>query len=240
MERTKTRALFQQARAVMPLGVSSNFRYWGDDHTNVFVKGEKGYIYDADGNRFIDYRLAFGPIILGHAYGPVVERVNEAMRSGTLFAATHPWEIKVAERIIAMCPGVERVRFANSGTEATMHALRIARAYTNREKVIKFEGQYHGFHDYLLFSTATARLPGMGSPHSPVSAQISSGIPERMRELCINLPYNDFDLLQQTVEAKWGDIAAIIVRRSWATAPASCPPTAGWSSSATCATSSAS
>jgi glutamate-1-semialdehyde 2,1-aminomutase len=113
--------------------------------------------------------------------------------------------------MIRMCPGVEKVRYANSGTEATMHALRIARAHTNREIVIKFEGCYHGFHDYLLFSTAMTPVESLGSRRSPLSAQNSSGIPEVMRSLVINLVYNDGELLERTVRARWGEIAAIIV-----------------------------
>ena len=131
--RTRTRELFQRARQVFPYGVNSNFRYWGDDETNIFVRGEKGYVYDVDENRYIDYRLAFGPIILGHGYAPVVERVAQAIKDGTVFAATHPLEISVGERVKRMT-GMDNVRFANSGTEATMHALRIARAYTGRSE----------------------------------------------------------------------------------------------------------
>ena len=206
----KTKAAFDRAQKVMPWGVTSNFRYWGDE-TPVIAKGEGAYVWDADGNKFIDYRLAFGPIILGHADKRVNERVTQAMGNGTLFAHTHPLEIEVAERIIQMCPGVDKVRYANSGTEATMHALRIARAHTNREKIIKFEGCYHGFHDYLLFSTATTPEGSLGARRSPLAAQNSSGIPGAMRDLVISLPYNDFEMLEQTVKAKWGDLAAIIV-----------------------------
>ncbi|MGH2520985.1 MAG: aminotransferase class III-fold pyridoxal phosphate-dependent enzyme, partial [Anaerolineales bacterium] len=170
----RTQAEFKRAQAVMPYGVSSNFRYWGETETPVVTRGEGAYVWDADGNRYIDYRLAFGPIILGHADPQVNERVTRAMANGTLFAHTHLLEIEVAERLVRMCPGVEKVRYANSGTEATMHALRIARAYTNRDKVIKFEGGYHGFHDYLLFSTATTPLESLGSRRSPLSVQNSS------------------------------------------------------------------
>ncbi|HHS97449.1 MAG TPA: aminotransferase class III-fold pyridoxal phosphate-dependent enzyme, partial [Chloroflexi bacterium] len=157
----RTRTLFQRAKAVIPYGVNSNFRYWGDEETLVVTRGEGAYIWDADGNRYIDYRLAFGPIILGHAYPAVVERVAEAIRGGTLFAWTTPLEIEVAERIARMT-GVEKVRLGNTGTEVTMHGLRIARAYTGREKFVKFEGQYHGMHDYVLFSTASTPLSALG------------------------------------------------------------------------------
>jgi glutamate-1-semialdehyde 2,1-aminomutase len=206
----QTRGLFQRAQAVMPWGVSSNFRYWGDD-TPVITRASGAYIWDADGNRYIDYRLAFGPIILGHADGRVIQRVTEALANGNLYAHTHPLEIEVAERMVAMCPGVEKVRFANSGTEATMHALRIARAHTNREKFVKFEGCYHGFHDYVLFSTSMSPGGSLGSRRSPLAAQNSSGIPAALRDLVISLVYNDIELLDRTVRARWGEIAAILV-----------------------------
>jgi glutamate-1-semialdehyde 2,1-aminomutase len=119
-------------------------------------------------------------------------------------------EVRVADKIVAMCPGVELVRLSNSGTEVTMHALRVARAYTGREKVIKFEGQYHGFHDYLLFSTYTD--PGAyGNRRSPIPAPVSSGIPKCLHELIISLPYNDFEVLEATLRRTWFDVAAIIV-----------------------------
>jgi len=207
---TRTRALFSRAQAVMPWGVSSNFRYSGED-TPVISRGQGAHVWDADGNRYIDYRLAFGPIILGHADPRVNRRVHEAIYGGTLFAYTHVQEIELAERIVRMCPGVEMVRFANSGTEATMHALRIARAYTGREAVVKFEGGYHGFHDYLLWSTAYTAYGSIGSRRSPIPVCNSSGIPARLRDLILVLPFNDFEMLDQTVRARWGEIAAIIV-----------------------------
>ena len=105
----QTRALFERARQVMPYGVSSNFRYWGAD-TPVITRGAGAYIWDADGNRYLDYRLAFGPIILGHADPRVHERVVQAMANGTLYAHTHPLEVEVAEKLVRMCPGVEKVR----------------------------------------------------------------------------------------------------------------------------------
>ncbi|MGD9144916.1 MAG: guanitoxin biosynthesis PLP-dependent transaminase GntE, partial [Anaerolineae bacterium] len=164
-----------------------------------------------DGNRYIDYRLGFGPVILGHGHPVVVERVAEAIKSGTIFALTHEFEVKVAERVVALCPGVDKVRFANSGTEATMHALRFARSHTGREKILKFEGQYHGMHDYMLFSTASSPPTALGHRRSPIPAPTSSGIPKAIHELVLSLPYNDFEILERTVKQSWGDLAAIIV-----------------------------
>ena len=207
---TQTHALFQKAKQFIPHGVNSNFRYWGDEHTLVVTRGEGAYIWDADENQYIDYRLGFGPIILGHGYPPVVERVAAAIRDGTIFAWTTPLEVQVAERV-ARLTGVDKVRLGNTGTEVTMHALRIARAYTGRERFIKFEGQYHGMHDYVLFSTASTPRGTMGSRRSPLNAQLSSGIPEGIRHYVINLPFNDLERLEETVEARWPDLAAIMV-----------------------------
>ncbi len=206
---TKTQAHYQKAKQLIPYGVNSNFRYWGDD-TMVIARGEGSHIWDMDGNRYIDYRLGFGPIILGHGYQPVVEHVAQAIRGGTIFAWLTPLEIEVAERIIRMT-GMEKVRLSNTGTEATMHALRIARAYTGRERFIKFEGQYHGMHDYVLFSTASAPEGGLGSPRSPINACVSSGIPQGIGQYVINLPFNDVERLEEKVAAHWHELAAIIV-----------------------------
>jgi glutamate-1-semialdehyde 2,1-aminomutase len=207
---TRTHALFERAKQFIPHGVNSNFRYWGDEYTLVVPRGKGAYIWDADENQYIDYRLAFGPIILGHAYPRVVERVVQQVRDGTVFAWTTPLEIQVAERIVRMT-GVDKVRLTNTGTEATMHALRIARGYTGRERFIKFEGQYHGMHDYVLFSTASTPAGALGSRRSPISVQASSGIPEGIRHYVITLPFNDLERLEEVVEARWHELAAIFV-----------------------------
>ena len=206
----KTLELFQEAKKYIPFGVNSNFRYWGDEYTLVITHGKGAYIWDADDNRYIDYRLGFGPVILGHAYPEVVNRVSEEIQKGTLFAWTTPLEIELAQRIARMT-GVEKVRLSNTGTEATMHALRIARAYTDREGFIKFEGQYHGMHDYVLFSTASAPRGVLGARKSPINVQASSGIPEDIQQYVYNVPYNDFRMLEKTVKESWSDLAAIIV-----------------------------
>ena len=210
LQGTKTSALFQKAQAVIPYGVNSNFRYWGDEDTLVITRGEGTYVWDADEKRYIDYRLGFGPIILGHAYPAVVTRVQEALQSGNIFAWTTPYEIDLCERITRMC-NVDKVRLTNTGSEATMHALRIARAHTGREKFIKFEGQYHGMVDYFMFSTASANPGALGSKHDPINVQATSGIPKGISQYVINLPFNDLERLEETLHAKWGDIAAIMV-----------------------------
>lgn len=205
----KNRELQRRAQAVMPLGVNSNFRYWGEGITPYVSKAKGAYLWDADGNRFIDYRLAFGPIILGHAYDEVDAIVKREIDNGLLCAMTSELEIAVMEKIIAMCPGVEMARLSCSGTEATMHALRVARAYTGREKIIKFEGMYHGFQDYTLWSTY-APIEAYGSYRNPISVPSSSGIPRALNELIVTLPFNNFEVLEKTLGSIGHQVAAII------------------------------
>jgi glutamate-1-semialdehyde 2,1-aminomutase len=206
----KTRSLFEKGRSVIPHGVNSNFRYWGDEDTLIIKRGEGAYVWDMDEKRYIDYRLGFGPVILGHSYPAVVEQVQEALQGGNIFAWTTPYEISVAERITRMCK-VDKVRLTNTGTEATMHALRIARAYTGREKYIKFEGQYHGMADYFMFSTASSYRGGLGSKRNPIALPNTSGIPKAINQYVITVPFNDFDALERAVKSHWGDLAAIFV-----------------------------
>lgn len=205
----RSQELMVRARAVMPGGVTSNFRDWGED-TLPIARGKGAHVWDPDGKEYIDYQLGFGPVILGHGYEPVVERVRQAIAEGTAFPHPTELEVRVAERIVRMC-GVDLVRFANSGTEATMHTLRVARAYTGREVVLKFEGQYHGVHDYLLFTTATAKLAALGHRRSPIPQVVGSGIPRALHDLILTIPFNDFELLEATVRQSWHNLAAIIV-----------------------------
>ncbi|HSF83753.1 MAG TPA: guanitoxin biosynthesis PLP-dependent transaminase GntE [Anaerolineales bacterium] len=206
----KTKSMYNKAEGFIPYGVNSNFRYWGKEDTLIIARGDGPYIWDVDEKRYIDYRLAFGPVILGHSYPDVVRRVQDAIQDGTLFAWTTPAEVELAERITRLCR-VDKVRLTNTGTEACMHALRIARAYTGREKFIKFEGHYHGMNDYLLFSTASSQKNALGSRRSPIPSSVSSGIPKGISEYVIVLPFNDFERLEATVRARWGEIAAIFV-----------------------------
>lgn len=211
MQSSKTRSAYERARTLMPYGVSSNFRYWGDDRTPVISRGAGGCVYDADGNEYIDYRLGFGPVILGHSHPVVNERVSEALAGGSCFALTNEWEIRVAEKLLRMLRWPDLMRWTTSGTEATMHAIRIARAHTGRERIIKFEGNYHGNVDYLLFSTAGAWPGSMGSRRSPIPVASTSGIPRHVSDYIVPLPYNDAPLLEAVVERTWQDVAAIIV-----------------------------
>ena len=208
LQGNKTHELFNRAKQTIPHGVNSNFRYWGDNDTLIIDKGEGAYIWDMDGNRYIDYRLAFGPIILGHAHPKVIEKVTEAIKKGTLFAWTTPLEIEVAEKVKRMTK-MDKVRLGNTGTEVTMHALRIARGYTGREKFLKFEGQYHGMSDYFMYSTASTSKGSLGYRRNPISVPTSSGIPKGISEYVYNLPYNDTEILEEFLNSHWHEIAAI-------------------------------
>jgi len=207
--RANSANLQKRAQSVIPLGVNSNFRYWGDGITPYVQKAKGGYLWDVDGNQYIDYRLAFGPIILGHAYDEVNAKVHEEIDRAVLCAMTSELEVDVAEMIIDMCPAVEMVRLACSGTEATMHAIRVARAFTGREKIIKFEGMYHGFQDYTLFSTY-APAEAYGNWNSPLPIPSSSGIPKALNDLIITLPFNNFDVLDKTMRRCGDEVAALI------------------------------
>ncbi len=206
---TQSAVLQERAQKVTPLGVNSNFRYWGQGVTPYVQKGKDGYLWDVDGNKYIDYRMAFGPIILGHAVEEVDNKVAEEIRQGVLFAMTGELEIEVEEMMISMVPGLEMVRLACSGTEATMHALRVARAYTGREMILKFEGNYHGFHDHTLWSTY-APAETYGNARSPLPIPASSGIPRVLGNLLLTLPFNDKEAFERAMFSYGHLLAAVI------------------------------
>ena len=207
----KTAAWFARAKANLVNGVSSQFRYWGDDDTLVIDRGEGAYVYDMDGNRYIDYMCGFGPVVLGHGYPDVARAVAEAAAAGTTFAMTSAREVIAAEKFRAAVPWVDALRFTNTGTEATMHAVRLARGYTGRDVILKFEGQYHGVHDYVMFSTAGAPPTALGSRYRPVPLQSSSGIPDVISSFIRTLPFNDLEAVERLFRDQGHTIAAIIV-----------------------------
>jgi glutamate-1-semialdehyde 2,1-aminomutase len=207
----KTGQWFRRAADNLINGVSSQFRYWGDDDTIVIDRGEGGHVFDMDGKRYIDFQCGFGPIILGHAHEAVTTAVAEAAGDGTTFAMSQRREVEAAEKVMEALKWADGMRFTNTGTEATMHAIRLARGYTGRDIVVKFEGQYHGVHDYVMFSTAGAPPDGLGSRYRPVPWQSSSGIPDSIRTYIRTLPYNDLGLAQRVFEDEGRRIAAVIV-----------------------------
>lgn len=207
----KTAEWFRRSKRVMVNGVSSQFRYWGDADTLVIDRGVGSHIFDADGREYIDYQLGFGPVILGHADPYVSQAVADAAFRGNVYAMTQEIEVEAAEAVIAALGWASQIRFTNTGTEATMHAIRLARGWGARDLILKFEGGYHGAHDYVLFTTAGAPPAHLGSRLRPLPIQASSGIPESIRSYIRTLPFNDVELLTEFFEDHGHEVAAVIV-----------------------------
>jgi glutamate-1-semialdehyde 2,1-aminomutase len=201
----RSRAAFERAQRVIPGGVNSPVRAFKAVGGNpLFVKSASGCrLTDLDGREYVDYVMSWGPLILGHAPAEVVAAVQAAAARGTSYGAPTEAESDLAELVCAMVPSVEKVRFCSSGTEATMSALRLARAFTGREKVVKFAGCYHGHADAFLISAGSGALT-MGTPDSP-------GITAGTARDTLSLPYNDLDALEAAFEAHPGEIACVIV-----------------------------
>lgn len=197
--------LFSRARAVIPGGVNSPVRAFRNvDGDPFFVQSAKGaYITDADGRQLIDYIGTWGPAILGHAPQTVLNAVHAAVDRGLGYGIPAPAEVDMAEMITGMVPSVEKVRMVNSGTEATMSAIRLARGYTGRRKIIKFIGCYHGHVDSLLVAAGSGALT-FGEPDS-------AGVPREMTQLTITVPYNDREAVKKAFELHGSDIAAVIL-----------------------------
>jgi glutamate-1-semialdehyde 2,1-aminomutase len=201
----QSRRLQQRAEKLIPGGVNSPvraFRSVGCDPLHI-VRGEGSHIWDADGNQYVDYIGSWGPLILGHAAPAVIEAVIAAARNGTSFGASTPAEADLAELVISAFPHMQKVRFVSSGTEATMSAIRLARGYTQRKYIVKFEGCYHGHSDALLVKAgsgiATLCIPG------------SAGVPEEFTQFTLALPYNDVNAIERVFDKFKRQIACVIV-----------------------------
>ncbi len=200
----RNEALFEEAKALLPGGVSSPVRAFGavGGTPRFLVRGEGPYVWDVEGNRYLDYVLSWGPLILGHAHPEVVAAVKEAAEKGLSFGAPHPLELGLARLVRKAYPLAERVRFVNSGTEATMSALRLARGYTGRPYVVKFRGNYHGHADGLLVEAGSGALT-FGHPSS-------AGVPEDCARLTLVAEYNDVEGLTRLFAERGEAIAAVI------------------------------
>ena len=197
--------LFAEAEQVIPGGVNSPVRaFKAVGGTPIFAKSAKGaYVFDEDGNRFIDYINSWGPMILGHAFPPVVEAVIEKAKMGTSFGMPTEMETQIAALAIKMVPGIDKIRFVNSGTEACMSAIRLARGFTKKDKIIKFAGCYHGHSDSFLIQAGSGAVT-FGSPNSP-------GVTEGTAKDTLLAKYNDIESVKVLVEANKNEIAAIII-----------------------------
>ena len=208
--RRQQQALYRRALRTMPGGTDSNFRAWGED-TVYLDRGRGGRIWDLDGNEYVDLRMGYGPVILGHGDPRVDDYVNERMRLGVSFSLTTEDEIRTCELVCELSGWAEMARMTVSGTEATMHAMRLARAYTGRTKIVKFEGQYHGVHDYALISVLPSDVNELGDRDNPTRLAWGRGIPGAVAETILPAPYNDLEFLRRLFEREGEDIAAVIV-----------------------------
>lgn len=207
---SKSNAHFAKASARLPLGVSSTFRYWGDDRTIYVHHGKGGRTWDIDGNCYVDYRLGYGPAILGYADDRVDAAARDGMNVGGVFALSTEREYTVAERIAKMVPSVELVRYSNSGTEAVMAALRLARAYTGKDSYVLIEGSYHGLFDAAMW---IVDLPAWDarSGAEPATVPHSKGIPKKLRELVHLTPMNDANRLEDVFKKHGDSIGAMLI-----------------------------
>lgn len=201
----RSSALFAEAEKVIPGGVNSPVRaFKGVGGTPIFVKEAKGaYLYDEDGNRLIDYINSWGPMILGHAYQPVVDAVVEKAKKGTSFGMPTEIETQIAELAISMVPNIDKIRFVNSGTEACMSAVRLARGFTGKDKIIKFAGCYHGHSDSFLIQAGSGAST-FGTPNSP-------GVTQGTAKDTLLARYNDIENVEKIIEANKGEVACIII-----------------------------
>ncbi|MBN1109928.1 MAG: glutamate-1-semialdehyde 2,1-aminomutase [Methanomassiliicoccales archaeon] len=198
----RSRMLYERAHGLMPGGVSSPVR--ASEPFPLFIKGGKGAtLFDVDGNRYSDYCLAYGPLILGHAHPRVVEALRKQAGEGTLYGAPTELEVEMASLISSLYPSMPMMRFVSSGTEATMHALRLARGFTGRSKIIKIEGAFHGAHDSVLVKAGSGAATH-GTPDS-------LGVPEEVARNTLLAPYNDLDAVERLMREQGGQIAALIV-----------------------------
>lgn len=206
---SKSNQQFRKANKKLPLGVSSNFRYWGDDKTIYAKRGKGARIWDIDGNEYIDYRLAYGPAILGYADPRVDEAAREGIEIGGVFALATELEYEVASRISKMVPAAELVRFSNSGTEAVMAAMRIARAHTGRDAHIVVEGGYHGvFNEVLWYADVEDWTPEKGDPEI---RPYSDGVPAVLKPLFHTVPLNDSNAVEDLLRKHHRDIGAFLI-----------------------------
>ena len=206
----KSRELYDRACRVLAGGVSSEFRRQGQPHPLFYARGQGSHVFDVDGNDFLDFTLSQGPLILGHSHPHVLETVAKESAAGQLFAGQHLAELELAERLQALIPCAELLRFSLSGSEADTAALRTARAYTGRPKFLRFEGHYHGWFDNAALGVAAPSAAALGPREAPNILPWTEGLPPHVADEIVLLPWNDLPLLERTLEARHREIAAVI------------------------------
>ena len=207
---SRSAELLERARKVLAGGVSSEFRKYNHPHAIFYTHGQGSHIYDVDGNDYLDFTLSQGPLILGHSHPQVLQRVSDYSALGQLYAGQHLGEIELAEKLNRLIPSAELMRFCLDGSEAVQTALRVARARTGRPKFLRFEGHYHGWLDNVAWGLSTPGVEALGSRENPEVYPWSAGLAAHARDEFIIRPWNDLELVRQTLAGHHQEVAAII------------------------------
>lgn len=206
----KSATLLERAKSVLASGVSSEFRKYNHPHAIFYTHGQGSRVYDVDGNEYLDFTLSQGPLIVGHSHPKVLQAVQQYSELGQLYAGQHIKEIELAEKIQSLIPSAQLMRFCLDGSEAVQTAFRVARSKTGKQKFLRFEGHYHGWLDNVAWGISTPSPEALGERKSPVAFPWSGGLPPQSRDDFFILPWNDLELVRQTVAEKHTEIAAII------------------------------
>jgi glutamate-1-semialdehyde 2,1-aminomutase len=211
MNRPEQTRLLKEAHRHMPQGVAENYRYWGEDRT-VFIKSAQGCeLTDCDGKTYVDFRLGYGPIILGYRDRRVDQAVIDQINAvGTLSGFSTPLDITVVEQVKALCPNIEKLRFANSGTEAVMGAVRTARGFTKRKHIAIVEGSFHGLYDEMMWKSDLENWDPHGAAQ-PAIIPFGAGVPDKTRDLVTLIRLNDYESLERLFHASGDDLAAVLL-----------------------------
>lgn len=210
LDYSKSAALLSRSKKVLAGGVASEFRKYNHPHAIFYSHGKGSRIYDVDGNEYLDFTLSQGPLIVGHSHPHVLKSVNEYSALGQLYAGQHIKEIELAEKLNHLIPSAELMRFCLDGSEAVQTAFRVARAKTGKQKFLRFEGHYHGWLDNVAWGISATSVEALGSRENPNVYPWTSGLPEHAKDEFIILPWNDLELVKQTIAERHNEIAAII------------------------------
>lgn len=202
--------LLDRAKKVLAGGVSSEFRKYNYPHALFYTHGSGNLIYDVDGNEYLDFTLSQGPLILGHSHPRVLQAVRDYSEQGQLFAGQHLQEVELAEKLQALIPSAEMMRFCLDGSEAVQTALRVARAKTGKQKFLRFEGHYHGWMDNVCWGISAPSVEALGARSAPNVFPWTQGLPENSQEQFVTIPWNDLKLVEELLEEQHSALAAII------------------------------